>query len=358
MNMRSTVRTFDRPYVMITGGCGFIGTNLAHRLLKSGKSVLIYDNLSRPDGERNAQWLCDEYGKKVLVKVADVRNRCALREAVQHAGHIFHLAAQVAVTANRQNPVQDFEVDVQGTINLLEELRTVKNPPFLFYTSTNKVYGSLNSINLRKCSTRYEPADPLTKERGINEDYPLSFRTPYGSSKGAAEQYVLDYARTYHLPAVVFRMSCIYGPRQFGHQGWVARFLIQALKKQPITLFGDGRQVRDILFVEDLIEAFLLAMAHMKKLSGKVFNVGGGTQNCLSLLELIDLITEIHQNKPVCLFSRWRVGDPWYYVTDTTRFRKATGWYPKVGVRQGVESLNTWLRQAEDNPSGDLVAMG
>jgi len=375
--MKKSAQTLDQPYVMITGGCGFIGTNLAHALLKSGRfgrSVLLFDNLDRPSVKKNRQWLSSEHGKKVQVKVADVRSRYALREAVQNAGQVFHLAEQVPVTSSLLDTAPDFTVNVQGTINLLEELRRLKNPPPLLYASTNKVYGSLSSINLRKNNTRYEPIDPLIRLKGIHEDYPLSFHTHYSCSKGAAEQYVIDYSRTFHLPAVVLRMSSIYGPHQFGtddqgkgqgkdqgkDQGedhsWVAHFLMRALEKRPITLYGDGRQVRDILFVEDLVEAFILAITHIQELSGQVFNIGGGHENSLSLLEFIDLITEIHHEKPHCIFSQWQAGEQWYYVSDITRFHLATGWYPKVGVRQGVENLNTWLHQARDKFSEALVA--
>jgi CDP-paratose 2-epimerase len=342
-----SLQSSGKSYTMITGGAGFIGTNLAHRLLKSGRRVLIFDNLSRPGVEWNVRWLTTHHGENVQVRVADVRNRCAVREAVRGAEQVFHLAAQVAVTTSLQDPIQDFEVNVQGTLNLLEELRGLPDPPPLIFTSTNKVYGALKHITLHKNSTRYEPADSLISVKGVNEHCLLDFYSPYGCSKGAAEQYVIDYARTFRLPAVVFRMSCIYGPHQFGteDQGWVAYFLGRALEKQPITLYGDGMQVRDILFVDDLTEAFLLAQSHIQELSGQAFNIGGGPENTISLLELLAIMKELHRGEPAVSFETWRAGDQRYYVSDISKFGEATGWYPKVTVLRGIEMLNQWLIQ-------------
>jgi CDP-paratose 2-epimerase len=334
--------------VLITGGAGFIGTNLAHRLLSAGQSVLIFDNLSRPGVEQNMRWLCARHGSHAQVKVADVRNPYALRAAVQHAAQVFHLAAQVAVTSSLLDPMEDFEVNVQGTLSLLEALRQLQHPPPLVFTSTNKVYGELEDITLRQKTTRYEPTSRTIRLAGISEERPLDLHSPYGCSKGAADQYVIDYTRMYGLPAVVFRMSCIYGPHQFGteDQGWVAHFLIRTLTHGPITLYGDGMQVRDILFVRDLIDALLLAQRHIDTLAGKAFNIGGGTANVTSLLEVIDLISDLHGTKPRVQFAAWRPGDQKYYVSDIRRFTHATGWAPQVSVRQGIEELYTWLRKA------------
>ena len=348
----------QRP-VLITGGAGFIGTNLAHRLLSAGQDVLIFDNLSRPGVEHNVQWLCMRHGSCVRVCVADMRDASALREAVQQASQVFHFAAQVAVTTSVLDPKEDFEVNALGTLNLLEALRRLEQPPPLVFTSTNKVYGSLQDGALRQHGTRYEPTDRALRLAGINEDRPLAFSSPYGCSKGAADQYVMDYARIYGLPAVVFRMSCVYGPHQCGteDQGWVAHFLIRALTRTPITLYGNGLQVRDILFVEDLVNALLLAQTHMPALSGRVFNIGGGTANSTSLLEMLALIAELHGHKPVIRFAAWRPGDQKYYASDIRRFSAATGWVPRVSVRQGVEALYAWLLRNHDGDTGQRLGM-
>ncbi|MBV9125266.1 MAG: NAD-dependent epimerase/dehydratase family protein, partial [Planctomycetes bacterium] len=336
----------------------FIGTNLAHRILQGGRNVLLFDNLSRPGVERNLAWLQSVYGERVEFLEGDVRHRSALREVVRRADQVYHFAAQVAVTTSLEDPVHDFEVNVGGTLNLLEELRALSRPVPLVFTSTNKVYGALNHLRLRRDGTRYEPEEGALRNRGVNEDCPRDFHSPYGCSKGAADQYVLDYTRSFGLPTVVFRMSCIYGPHQFGteDQGWVAHFLICALQDRPLTLYGDGLQVRDILFVEDLAEALVLAQAHMKHLAGQAFNMGGGPRNTISLLELLELIADIHgQTPPVCV-TAWRIGDQRYYVSDTSKFEAGTGWAPRVGVREGVTRLYEWLVQARGRPRRRLLA--
>jgi CDP-paratose 2-epimerase len=342
------LRPKDRRQVLITGGAGFVGTNLADRLLSAGQSVLVFDNLSRPGVDQNLQWLRQRHGDRVHIEVADVRDRYALRRAVRSASQVYHFAAQVAVTTSLTDPVLDFEVNACGTLNLIEALRSMHNPPPLVFTSTNKVYGNLIDISLTKNCTRYEPQDILIRRYGINEDRPLDFHSPYGCSKGTADQYVMDYTRTFPIPMVVFRMSCIYGLHQFGteDQGWVAHFLIQAIEGKPITVYGDGMQVRDILFIDDLIEALLLAQTHMPTLSGQAFNIGGGPAQAISLLELLELIVELHGESPVVQAANWRPGDQHYYVSDTRRFREATGWAPRVGVRQGLKLLYEWLLES------------
>ena len=349
-----------RHHVLITGGAGFIGTNLADRLLSSGRSVMIYDDLSRPGVEENVAWLRSQHLERVHVEVNDVRNREALRTAVRSAEQVFHFAAQVAVTTSLTDPMHDFEVNVGGALNLLEEIRAMESPPPLLFTSTNKVYGGLSDLELQTSGTRYQPLDAALRT-GINEDRPLDFHSPYGCSKGAADQYVLDYARTFGLPAVVFRMSCIYGLHQMGteDQGWVAHFLIRAIEGKPIVLYGDGMQVRDVLFVEDLVDAFLLAQSNIHTLSGQAFNMGGGLGNTISLLELVELIGALHGEKPGLQLKEWRPGDQRYYVSDTRRFKAATGWAPKVNVRQGVERLYQWLLESRGLPAApELTASG
>lgn len=338
--------------VLITGGAGFIGTNLAHRLLRAGQPVLLFDNLSRRGVEKNVEWLRAMHGELVQIEVADVRDAKALRRAAKRASSVFHFCAQVAVTTSLDDPVFDFEVNARGTLNLLEALRHLDQPIPVVFTSSNKVYGDLADISMQIRGTRYEPTDREVLKNGINEKRPLEFHSPYGCSKGAAGQYVLDYARTFGLPAVVFHMSCIYGLHQFGteDQGWVAHFLIRALKREPITIYGDGRQVRDVLFVDDLVDAFLLTLGEIRSLSGQAFNIGGGPGHTLSLLELLDLIAELREEKPEVKFSDWRPADQQYYVSDIRKFSQATGWAPRMGVKQGVQRLYQWLMVTQDDP--------
>jgi CDP-paratose 2-epimerase len=330
---------------LITGGAGFIATNVADRLLSSGRRVRLFDNLSRDGVEQNVAWLREKHGERVEFIRGDVRDEAAIGRAVRGVDQVFHFAAQVAVTTSLSDPFLDFEVNARGTLNLLEAVRASEQPPSLLFTSTNKVYGDLYDVPLRRRKSRYEPADERVLERGIGESRPLDFHSPYGCSKGAAEQYVLDYARTFGLPATVFRMSCIYGPHQFGteDQGWVAHFLIQTLRRRPLTLYGDGLQVRDVLFVDDLVDAMLLAHEHIEDTAGDAFNMGGGPGRTISLMELMDLIADVAGERPVFALEPWRPADQRYYVSSTARFERLTGWRPRVGVRQGVERLLSWL---------------
>jgi CDP-paratose 2-epimerase len=335
--------------ILITGGAGFVGSNLAHRLLSAGHKVRLLDNLSRAGVERNLRWLIETHGDLVDIEVPDLRNLSIIKHAVRDASQVFHFAAQVAVTSSLVDPIEDFEVNARGTLNMLEAIRATHNPPPLVFTSTNKVYGNLADLEFIKDGTRYAPKDSSIRERGIGENRPLDFHSPYGCSKGAADQYVVDYARTYRIPALVFRMSCIYGPHQYGNedQGWVAHFVIRSLAGKPITIYGDGMQVRDILFVEDLVDAFLLAQQHMNKLAGNALNIGGGSTNSISLLELLDLLAELHGGELSVRFEDWRAADQRYYVADTSKFSGLTGWQPRVGVHQGVRRLYEWLKTGD-----------
>jgi len=308
---------------------------------------VLLDNLSRPGVEKNLEWLLKTHGSLVDLVEADIRDSDAVRKAVRHASRIFHFAAQVAVTTSLNDPIEDFEINARGTLNLLEAIRAVENPPSLVFTSTNKVYGDLCDVKLRALKERYEPEDTALRAHGFGENRPLNFHSPYGCSKGAACQYVLDYARTFKLPALVFRMSCIYGLHQFGNedQGWVAHFLIQSLEGRTITIYGDGRQVRDILFVEDLVDAFFLAHQQIERLAGNAFNMGGGPQNTVSLLELLRIIAQLHGQKPDVKFDDWRPADQQYYVSDTRKFCNTTGWRPRVGVADGIARLYEWLQE-------------
>ncbi|HWR52674.1 MAG TPA: NAD-dependent epimerase/dehydratase family protein [Bryobacteraceae bacterium] len=332
-------------HVLITGGAGFIGTNLAHRLLSQGETVLIYDNLSRAGVDQNLEWLRALHGARLLVDVADIRDRYALGAVLKNARQVYHLAAQVAVTKSIEDPGADFEINARGTLNLLEAIRQIPDPPSVVFTSTNKVYGELADVALQRTGRRYEPANRTLRTTGIGEGRTLSFHSPYGCSKGTADQYVLDYARVYGIRAAVFRMSCIYGPHQFGteDQGWVAHFMLRALDRETLTIYGDGMQVRDILFVEDLVDAFLLAQKNMDRISGRAFNVGGGPANTVSLLELLETIGEFNGAPPRVHFEHWRTADQKYYVSDTRAFGAATAWRPRTGVREGTRKLWDWL---------------
>ena len=338
----SLVRPASRRPVLITGGAGFIGTNLAHRLLRGERPVRVYDNLSRPGAEHNLRWLRAVHGSRVQVEQGDVQSTAHLRQALADVGTVFHLAAQVAVTTSLADPRDDFAVNAAGTLNLLELIRETGRRIALIFTSTNKVYGALDDVPLVAFGTRYHPTADL---RGIDEARPLSFHSPYGCSKGTADQYVLDYARGYGVDATVFRMSCIYGPHQYGteDQGWVAHFLIRAKQDLPITIYGDGRQVRDLLYVDDLIEAFLLAEDHLPEIAGQAFNIGGGSNNTISLCELVERISAVNGGPPEIAYGPWRVGDQRWYVSDTSKFERATGWRPKTKVEEGIRRLHQWI---------------
>ncbi|MCU1675095.1 MAG: NAD-dependent epimerase/dehydratase [Frankiales bacterium] len=329
---------------LVTGGAGFIGTNMADRLLSQGERVVVLDDLSRIGVENNLSWLRATHPDRLQVEVGDVQDAAVVRRALQGVDQVFHFAAQVAVTTSVTDPVADYGVNLGGTVTLLEELRRLDDAPPLLFTSTNKVYGKCKGIEVVERGDRYEPSDEAVRTYGIGEDQPLQFASPYGCSKGGADQYVLDYADTYGMPTVVFRMSCIYGPHQCGNedQGWVAHFLMQALDGNPITLYGDGRQVRDVLFVDDLLDAMQTAMDRVDELSGSAFNMGGGPDSTVSLLQLLDMIGDLGA-RPDVEFGPWRVGDQRYYVSDTRRFSDATGWAPKIAPEQGVALLHEWL---------------
>ena len=331
--------------VLITGGAGFIGSNLADRLLQAGRPVMILDNLSRAGVKHNVQYLRDLYGDLLEVHVGDVRNRDLVEMLVARCGSIFHFAAQVAVTTSLVDPMNDFATNLQGTLNVLEAARKQDPLPSLLFTSTNKVYGDLQDIELVPVGKRHVPRNHGIRMRGISESRPLEFHSPYGCSKGAADQYVLDYARMYGLPSVVFRMSCIYGRRQLGteDQGWVAHFALQMLRDGSLTVYGDGRQVRDILYIDDLLDAMFAATKNIKAVAGKAFNIGGGPDNAVSLLEVIGRLAELSGVEPIIRYGLRRKGDQAYYVSDIHRFSKATGWTPQVSTQQGIPRLFHWI---------------
>jgi CDP-paratose 2-epimerase len=333
-----------RP-VLITGGAGFVGTNTAHRLLSSHRRVRILDDLSRPGVEANLEWLAEQHGTLLEVEIGDVRDRDTVRRALRGVQAVYHFAAQVAVTTSLEAPMQDAAVNLLGTLNLLEEARVRPRPPAVVFTSTNKVYGSLPDIELVERERRYEPRDPRVRASGVGEARRLDFCTPYGCSKGAADQYVLDWSSSFAVPTVVFRMSCIYGPHQCGteDQGWVAHFVISGLEGRPITIYGTGKQVRDVLYVDDLVDALLLAGERAAELAGSAFNIGGGPANSVSLLEVLELIEERCGNRPAVRSCDWRPGDQRYYVSDASAFTGATGWAPSTDPAQGIRALHAWL---------------
>lgn len=329
---------------LITGGAGFVGTNLADHLLQAGRRVRILDDLSRPGVERNLHWLQQRHGSRLDVVIGDVRDPEVVNRAAARVGTIFHFAAQVAVTTSMDDPVGDAEVNVTGTLNVLEAARAQSHPPAVLFTSTNKVYGSLPDLTLAERHRRYTPVEQDAR-RGIDEHRPLAFCTPYGCSKGAADQYVLDWSRSYGVPTVVFRMSCIYGPHQQGNedQGWVAHFVVSALHGEPITVFGDGKQVRDVLYVEDLVRAFTIAEQRASEFAGCVFNIGGGPDNAVSLLDVLEVLEEVVGQAPTVRMQPWRPGDQRYYVSDHSAFTAAAGWRPTVSPARGVSLLHQWL---------------
>ena len=331
--------------VLVTGGAGFIGSNLADRLARDGHDVLIYDALARPGVEANLAWLRRRHPGRIASVIADLRDREKLEQAASGARAVFHLAAQVAVTTSLADPERDFDINLRGTLFLLEALRRQPSPPPLVFASTNKVYGNLADIKLARDGDAYLPEDPALRRHGVGEDRPLSFYTPYGCSKGAADQYVLDYARGFGVPACVLRMSCIYGPRQLGteDQGWLAHFLYSVQAGRPISIYGDGRQVRDVMYVDDAVDAYLAAWDRIAAVSGQAFNLGGGPGNAVTLLQILAEISELTGRSADLRFSDWRPGDQRYFVADTRRAAAALGLGPAVGWRDGLRRLAQWI---------------
>ena len=336
-----------RP-VLVTGGAGFIGCNLADRLAREGHHVVVYDVLARAGVEQNLDWLRRRHPERVSAVVADVRDAASLEAVARDAGAVFHLAAQVAVTTSLVEPMADFDVNLRATVSLLEMLRRGGAKTPLVFASTNKVYGDLADLEMELRDGGYVPLNAHVRRHGVGEDRPLDFHTPYGCSKGAADQYVLDYARSFGLPAAVLRMSCIYGPRQMGteDQGWVAHFLIRALQGEPVSIYGDGRQVRDILHVDDAVEAYMAAWRDIGRIGGQAYNLGGGPANAVSLRRLLAHIEDLI-GRPVQLdFSDWRAGDQRYFVADSRRAQTELGLSSPRAWREGVAELAAWLAQA------------
>ena len=332
-------------HYLITGGAGFIGSNYVDRLLTRRVAVTVYDNLSRAGGERNLAWLRDTHGADSFeLVVGDLRDASLLATAARNADVIVHLAGQVAVTTSVNHPRKDFEDNALGTFNLLEAARLSGRNPIVLYASTNKVYGGMEDVDVAEGDDSYHYADLVY---GIPESRPLDFHSPYGCSKGAGDQYVRDYHRIYDLPTVVLRQSCIYGPRQFGieDQGWVAWFVIAALLGKPITIYGDGKQVRDVLYVDDLLDAYDAAIDRIDLAAGQVYNVGGGPENTLSIWHQFGPILEslLGEEIPVT-HADWRPGDQRVYVSDIRKAQRELGWQPQVSVQDGIRRLFEWVR--------------
>lgn len=336
----------DGP-VVITGGSGFIGCNLADSFLADGAEVIVVDNLSRPGVERNLDWLQQRHGNRLTPLIADTRDPDAIAPAFARARAVYHFAAQTAVTTSLDAPTDDFEVNARGTLNVLEAVRATGRPVPVIYSSTNKVYGNLGDLEMVAQDDRYMPADGIVAAYGLSEVRPLDFCTPYGCSKGVADQYILDYAKSYGLPTAVLRMSCIYGPHQFGteDQGWVAHFLIRALSGETISIYGDGYQVRDILHVSDAVAAYRALLERITDVQGQAFNLGGGPENAVSLRELLAEIATFSNHDVHLSRADWRRGDQLYFVADTRKLQRATGWRARMGWRDGVRDLARWLQE-------------
>ena len=334
--------------IIVTGGAGFIGTNTAEGLLEAGHEVVIVDNCSRLGAEENLSWLQERWSPSIQrVDLRDWDQVWKVFRGHDDVAGVIHLAGQVAVTKSVSDPREDFESNALGTFNVLESLRLLdggRGELFCLNSSTNKVYGALDETAAVEGEKRYSYS---TNPMGIDETAPLDFHSPYGCSKGAADQYVRDYARVFGLSTVVLRQSCIYGPRQFGveDQGWVAWFTIAAVLGRPITIFGNGKQVRDILHVDDLVSLFLRCIHAMPDCAGRIYNVGGGPDHTLSLLELIETLEDFSGSKIPIAFADWRPGDQTIFVSDIRRAKEELGWAPKIGTKEGTEKLWAWVSE-------------
>lgn len=331
--------------ILIIGGAGFIGSNTAAYFLKKGYKVTIFDNFSRKGSEINIKWIKNEFkGKNLKLIKGDVRkDGIKIEKLAKESDLILHLAAQVAVTTSVENPREDFEINALGTFNVLEAVRKSGNNPVFIYSSTNKVYGGLEDLKIIEGKTRYTFKN---LSGGVSEKRGLDFHSPYGCSKGTADQYVRDYFRIYGLNTIVFRQSCIYGPHQFGveDQGWVAWFVIALTLGKQITIYGNGKQVRDLLYVEDLVRAYEMAAENIKKTKGQIYNIGGGTKNTISIwYDFKPILEKLFNRKLNPKFSGWRPGDQPIYISDIRKAKKDFGWEPKMSVEMGIKKLYDWV---------------
>ena len=332
-------------HYLVTGGAGFIGSNYAHRLIQRGERVTIYDNLSRGGAARNVVWLKDQFGEKGFrLIVGDLRSASLLAESAKDADVIVHLAGQVTVTNSVTNPREDFESNALGTFNALEAARLSGRNPIFLYSSTNKVYGGMEDVVVIEEPTRWLYQD---LEYGCAETQPLDFHSPYGVSKGSGDQYTRDYSRIYGLRSVVFRQSCIYGPRQFGieDQGWLAWMMIAAVTGKQITIFGDGKQVRDVLHVNDLLDAYDAAIEKIDRAKGQVYNMGGGPRNVLAVWSEFGPILERLLGKQIeVVRGDWRPGDQRVFYVDYSKAKRELDWEPKIDLEEGIELLFDWVK--------------
>lgn len=330
--------------VLITGGAGFIGINAAKRFVERGDDVTLYDNLCRPGVRGNVEWLSQLLGPGSFRLIeADVRDAGRLAAEAVGTDVLVHLAGQVAVTTSVLDPRSDFETNALGTFNALEAARRSGSNPIFLFASTNKVYGELDEIVVEEEPTRYRFRD---LPHGVPETQPLDFHSPYGCSKGAGDQYVHDFARIYGLRTVVFRQSAIYGPRQLGveDQGWLAWFLIASVCERPITIYGNGKQVRDVLWVDDLVDLYLAAVEKIDVAAGEVFNVGGGPERTISVWSEFGPMLESHLGRKVPVASAgWRPGDQKIFVSDCRKAERLLGWTPRTSVDEGIRILHEWV---------------
>lgn len=339
--------------IFITGGAGFIGCNSADHFLRTGHQVTIYDNLSRKGTANNLAWLKERHTDRTASLrfiEGDIREYETLSTAIKEtaAEVVLHLAGQVAVTTSVHNPREDFEINALGTFNVLEAVRNFAPEAILIYASTNKVYGDIAFAQIKAEANRYVYSDMV---HGVPETIPLDFHSPYGCSKGAGDQYVIDYARIYNLRTVSMRQSCIYGPRQFGveDQGWVAHFIIAVVMNRPLSIYGDGKQVRDILHISDLIKAYEAAIREIDTVSGEAFNIGGGPDNSMSIwTEFGELLEELSGRKIEVAYGDWRPGDQKVFIADIRRAKALLNWEPAINVPDGVADLYRWVASNRD----------
>jgi CDP-paratose 2-epimerase len=330
--------------ILITGGAGFIGINTARYYLQKNCTITILDNFSRKGSKENIKWLASTTKKKFRVIEADiVKDKKVLREEINTADIVFHFAAQVAVTTSVKKPLFDFNVNALGTLHVLEAIRKSEKKPILIYSSTNKVYGDLGSMAVVEQKKRYTLKD---YPHGVKEDYPVNFKSPYGCSKGAGDQYVHDYHTIYGLKTIVFRQSCIYGPHQFGivDQGWLAWFIIAFMLGKQVSIYGNGKQVRDLLYIDDLINAYDLAITHIDKTQGGIYNIGGGSKNTISIWEELRSILEKKFDRRLDpVYNNERLGDQKIFYADIRAAKRDFGWQPAITINEGIDRLYTWI---------------
>jgi CDP-paratose 2-epimerase len=327
----------------ITGGAGFIGTNSSDRYLSQGHDVIVFDNLSRPGSPRNLEWLIDRHGERLQFVDGDVRDYEKVTGAIAGSDVVIHLASQVAVTTSVENPRDDFEINALGTFNILESVRNHCPLATVIYASTNKVYGGMENVKVVETNSRYDFQEFTD---GIPENFPLDFHSPYGCSKGTGDQYTVDYARIYGLKTVALRQSCIYGERQFGveDQGWIAHLLIAASLNRPITIYGNGKQLRDVLYISDLLEAYDRVIERADEVKGLAINIGGGPANTLSVWSEFQPLLESLVGHPVDVtYQEWRPGDQLVFVSDIRRAQSLLGWQPAVSPVTGITDLYSWI---------------